>query len=556
MDNPTPHRRLHPCTPIVALAALLLAVATVQAAAPDGRIAPLLDGMGSHQHSISTDDPMAQRYFNQGLVLTFNFNHAEAARSFEEAARRDPDCAICWWGVALVLGPNPNSVMEDDAVALAWAALAKARTLAPRASDPERAYIAALSTRYGPTPVEDRSALDLAYAAAMRELTAAYPDDLDAATLFAESLMVTTPWDYWQDDGQPKPVARELIAVLESVIARNPTHPGANHLYIHAVEAEQPEKAVAAADRLQDLVPGAGHLQHMPSHIYIRVGRYQEAARANEIAIAADDQYVTQCHAQGLYPLTYMPHNRHFLWAAATLAGRSETALRAAAEMADKIDQETMREAGLETLQHYWVTPLYALTRFGRWQEILEFAQPEDDLLYPQGVWRYARAMAYARSGRTEEARVELAALEAVAEDDRLESITVWEINTTAALLAIAVETVRGEIAAAEGDYTRATVHLERGVELQDGLNYDEPDPWHASVRHTLGAVYLQAGRPESARDAFLKDLETFPDNGWALAGLEAALRALGETAQADQVHARFEVAWQHADVTLDSARF
>jgi tetratricopeptide (TPR) repeat protein len=522
----------------------------------DGRIAPLLEGLGDHHHPISSEDPMARRYFDQALVLTFNFNHAEAERSFREAARRDPQCAICWWGVALVLGPNPNSAMEDDAVAPAWEALQKARSLAPQASESERAYIEALATRYVEQPLEDRSALDRAYADAMRELVRRYPDDTDAATFFTEALMVTTPWDYWREDGEPREVTEEMIGTLEAVLAADPGHPGANHLYIHVLEAERPQLAAEAADRLRELVPGAGHLLHMPSHVYIRVGRYHEAVEANRIAIAADDSYATQCHAQGLYPLAYMPHNRHFLWAAATLGGDSSAALQAAREIADKTDHGTMRETGLETLQHFWATPLYALVRFGRWDELLETPEPGADLIYPRGVWHYGRAMALIRSGRLDEAAAELESLAAIAADPRLEEITVWDINTTAALLAIARSVVAGELAAARGDFETAILELELGAALEDGLNYDEPPPWHAPVRHNLGAVYLAAGRPESAERVYREDLEVFPENGWALYGLEESLRAQSRPAEADETHDRFAEAWAHADVELTSSRF
>lgn len=535
--------------------ALLLLLCWMAPVGADEILAPLLDGMGDHHHPISSREPSTQRYFDQALVLTFNFNHAEAARSFREAARRDPGCAICYWGLALVLGPNPNSTMDDDAVPEAWAALQRARALADGASNRERAYIEALSSRYVEEPPVDRADLDLAYVDAMRTLTQRYPDDLDAATLLAEALMVTTPWDYWQEDGQPRPVAAEMIDLLESVIARDPLHPGANHLYIHAVEAERPELAIDSADRLRTLVPGAGHLLHMPSHVDIRVGRYHQAVTANLAAIAADNDYASQCHAQGLYPLAYMPHNRHFLWAAATLEGNGEIAHQAAREMAERIDTDKMRETGLETLQHFWVTPLYAMTRFSRWQEILDHPRPGSDLIYPTGVWHFARGMAFARTDRLPEARAELGELERIAADPRLESITVWDINTTAALLAIARQTVRGEIAAADGDYETAVLALEIGADLEDRLNYDEPPPWHAPVRQTLGAVYLEAGRPESAEAAYRQDLKTLPENGWSLWGLAASLRAQGRDEEAKAAEDRFRAAWEHATIELTTSR-
>lgn len=521
----------------------------------EGRVAPLLEGMGALHHEITTDVPMAQRFFNQGLVLSYAFNHAEAERSFREAARLDSECAMCYWGIALVLGPNTNATMDPENVPPAYAALQQARHYADGASEKEQAYIEALSARYAEQPPEDRSSLDQAYADAMRDVAQRYPDDMDALTLFAEALMDTTPWDYWTDDGAPKEKTKEILATLETVMERAPEHPGANHLYIHAVEAVHPQRGVAAADRLGDLVPGAGHLVHMPGHIYIRVGRYHDASLANEQAIAADESYTTQCHAQGMYPLVYMPHNHHFLWAASTMEGRSEVALRAAEHMAAHQDQKKMREAGYETLQHYWITPLYALTRFGKWDEILRTLAPEEDLVYPTGVWHYAQGMAFTRKGQLDKAVQELEALQAIAANPVLESVTVWDLNTTAHLMKIATEVLAGELAAAQGDYDRAIAHLQAGVSLEDALNYDEPSPWYHPVRQILGAVLLKAGQPAEAEKVYRADLEIFPKNGWSLYGLEQSLKTQEKTEEAKIVKAQFEEAWTYADVVLESSR-
>lgn len=542
----------------LSLAALLLLSFTgaIEGTETAGRAAPLLEGMGELHVPVSTDDPLAQRYFNQGMVLAYGFNHAEAARSFQEAARLDPECALCYWGEALVLGPNINApAMDPEAVPKARAALEKARALAAKATEREKAYIDALGKRYTPEPVDDRAPFDAAYADAMREVARRFPDDADAATLFAEALMDTTPWDYWTADGEPKEVTREILATLERVMERWPGHPGANHFYIHAVEAVRPQLGVAAADRLGALAPGAGHLVHMPSHIYIRVGRYHDASLANERAIAADQAYVTQCHQQGMYPLAYMPHNVHFLWAAATLEGRAATAIEAARAMAAETDAATMREEGYGTLQHYWVTPLYAQVRFGKWQEILATPRPDDDLVYPRAVWHYARGLALLRTGRAAEAADELVKLRAVAQDPALESITIWDINGTADLLGVAVEVLAGEIAAAGGDYDAAVRHLEEGVRRDDALRYDEPPPWHHPVRQILGAVLLQAGRAADAERVYREDLKHFPENGWSLFGLEKSLAAQGKTEEAQDAARRFEKAWEHADVKLEASR-
>jgi tetratricopeptide (TPR) repeat protein len=523
----------------------------------DGRLAPLLDNLGGHRHPISTKSSLAQRYFDQGLTLIYGFNHAEAVRSFREAARLDPECAMAYWGIALGLGPNINASMPEDAVPEAYAALQKALELAGRASEKEAAYIRALAARYTKEPVKDRKALDAAYATAMREVWKRHPDDLDAATLYAEALMDTMPWDYWTKDGKPKPDTVQALAALEAVLARNPNHPGANHYYIHAVEASpNPERGVPSADRLRDLVPGAGHLVHMPAHIYIRVGRYHDAVIANERAIEADNQYITQCHAQGLYPLAYVPHNHHFLWASAMLEGHSAKAVAAAREVAAHADAKKMREPGYGTLQHYSVIPLYALVRFGRWDEALKAPAPDKDLLYPTGVWHYARGMALTRKGRLDEAARELERLQAVAADPALESVTIWDINTTASLMRVAVESLAGEMAAARGDYAQAVRRLEEAVRLENELRYDEPPPWGSPMRQALGAVLLDAGRPADAERVYLEDLEHYPENGWSLFGLEKSLRAQGKAEAAAAVAARLKEAWANADVTLTASRF
>lgn len=542
---------------LLAAALVMLAGCTAtEAPIDEARLAPILDGMGDHHHAITTDSAEAQRFFDQGLVLAYGFNHAEALRSFKEAARLDPECAMCYWGQALVLGPNINAVMEESDVPEAWAALTRAGELASGASEKEQALINALGARYTEETPEDRSFLDLAYMEAMREVYRAYPEDNDVATLFAEAIMDTTPWDYWRENGEPKPELEEVLAALEPVFETQPDHPGANHLYIHAVELGRPEAGVEAAERLADAVPGAGHLVHMPSHIYIRVGRYDEAAKANQQAVAADEAYITACRKQGLYPLAYMPHNRHFLWASATLAGQSELALTAAREVAERQDLEAMREAGLGVLQHFWVTPIYALVRFGGWETILAEPEPAEDLLYPRGVWHYARGMALTRLGRVEEASQELDRLAEIAANPILETVTVFDINTTAALLAIAKELLAGELALARGESEIGVAHLEAAVELEDGLYYDEPPPWHAPIRHYLGATLIEQGRHAEAEGVYLEDLEEFPENGWALFGLRESLLAQGRDDEASAVDARFQEAWKNADLTLNASRF
>jgi tetratricopeptide (TPR) repeat protein len=519
--------------------------------------APLLNNLGQHHHPISTDSALAQRYFDQGLILAYGFNHAEAVRSFQQAATLDPNCAICYWGLAYVVGPNINAAMEDEAVPTAYEAIQQAIALSQaHGSDREKAYIQALAKRYSPEPMEDRAALDIAYAKAMNQVVEQYPDDLDAATLYAEALMDTMPWDYWTTSGEPKPETQQLLSALESVLRNDPNHPGANHLYIHAVEASpHPEWGEMAADRLRSLVPGAGHLVHMPAHIYINVGRYDDAVQANLKAIAADQDYLTQCHQQGLYPVAYMPHNAHFGWSAAMLAGNRKVALDLANQTADLVDQNLLRESGYGTLQHYSVIPLYSLVKFGEWDKILAEPAPAEDLQYPMGVWHYAQGMALTRKGQIEDAKVALQKLRAIATSPALQTVTIWDINNTASLLNIGTEVLAGEIAAQENDYRSALRHLRQAVELEDNLNYDEPAPWYSPVRQTLGAILIKANRPHEAEGIYREDLERYPRNGWSLLGLAQSLEAQGKVAEAEVVYQRFKTAWQATDINLTASR-
>ena len=521
-------------------------------AAASGRQAPLFDDLGDHHHPISTKSPEAQRYFDQGLTLAWGFNHAEAGRSFREAARLDPDCAMCWWGASLVLGPNINAAMEDGDEPDAWDALQKAIALAPKATEAERAYIGALAKRYAAKAVKDRKPLDRAYADAMREVAKRYPDDLDAAALFAEALMDVTPWDYWEKDGRPKPWTPEILSTLESILARDPDHVAGMHFYIHATEASaEPERAEKYADKIARLVPGAGHLVHMPAHTYMRVGRYHDASLANEEAAKADESYITQCRAQGIYPLVYHPHNVHFLVASAAMEGRGAVSIAAARKLATHADRKMMQVPGLETLQHYWITPLYALARFEKWEEILKEPRPPDGLDYPMGVWHYARGLAYSATGRAGEAGRELAALRSIAAKPGLATQTIWGFNSFASVLALAVEFLEADVASRRGDVAGAVAHLTKAVALEDDLIYQEPPDCDAPSRQALAATFARAARWPEAETAYREDLLRNRENGWALAGLAAALDAQGKRAEAAEVRKRLEKAWPLADVSM-----
>jgi tetratricopeptide (TPR) repeat protein len=523
-------------------------------AAPSQSTATLFNNLGNLHHPISTRSQLAQRYFDQGLTLAYGFNHAEAARSFQEAAKLDPECAMCFWGAALVLGPNINAPMEPEAVSEAWRSLQQAVKLSKNASDKEKAYIQALAQRYPSKPVEDRKPFDLAYANAMREVAKRYPDDPDAATLFAEALMDTTPWDYWKEDGTLKPEGREIVTTLESVLKQHPNHPGANHLYIHAVEKERPDLGIASADRLMQLVPNSGHLVHMASHIYIRVGRYHDAILSNQRGIAADNAYAAQSQAEGIYPLAYMPHNHHFLWFAALMTGQSKIATQAALQTA-KVDEKLMRQPDLAgSLQHYSTIPLYTYVRFGNWNEILSTPAPARDLKYPSGVWRYARGRALAAKGQLKKAERELKELRAIAAIPALQETKIWGFNSTASILNIASEVLAGEIAAQQKNYQQAIAHLQAAVKLEDGLIYTEPADWYQPVRQSLGAILLKARRFAQAEQAYRDDLSIYPENGWSLYGLMQSLQAQNKQKEAQVVQKQFEQAWQYADSDLRSA--
>ncbi|BCR05645.1 hypothetical protein DESUT3_27140 [Desulfuromonas versatilis] len=533
--------------------AAMLAPSRADVPSATEQIAPLLSGMGKHTFEVTTGSQRAQQFFNQGINLAYGFNHAEAGRSFREAARLDPEMAMAYWGQALVLGPNINMPMDAADEPKALELIEKAQALKAKASEREQGYIEALATRYS-GKAEERAERDRAYAEAMKKLSQSYPHDLDAATLYAEALMDLRPWNYWTRDGRPYPGTPEAIAVLESVMERNPEHPGANHFYIHLLEPADPPRAEAAADRLRFLVPDAGHLVHMPAHIYLRVGRYADASAANDRAIAADESYLSQCRAQGIYPLGYYPHNIHFLWSSSTMEGRSKVALEAAGKVVEQIPAQAASEMPL--LQTFLVIPDYALTRFGHWEEVLQQPAPDEDKPFLAGIRHYARGLAFAALGKLGEAEIELAYLKKIAAEPALAELILFSPNNAADVLAIAVEVLAGDLAAKRQDYPRAISHLERGVRLEDGLAYIEPPDWHYPVRQALGAVLLEAGIAREAETVYWEDLQRNRENGWSLFGLVQALRAQGKTEQAAEVEKRFNKAWERADVQLSASRF
>jgi len=522
-------------------------------ASPAGALAPRLQSLGSHAFPVSTRNRQAQRFFNQGLNLAYAFNHAEARRAFREAARLDPNLAMAYWGQALVLGPNINASMEPNEEPQALELVQQAQALGARATPRERAYIAALTERYS-GKADDRRPRDEAYAAAMRKMHERYPDDLDAAMLYVESVMDLRPWGYWQRDGAPHEYTADIVALTERVMTRNPKHPGALHMYVHLMEGTStPEKAERAADTLLTLMPAAGHMVHMPAHIYQRVGRYADAIKSNQMAVTADEDYITQCRAQGLYPMAYYPHNIHFLWFAATFDGQGALAVRSARDLAAKIDDETLK--ALPLTAGFRMVPYYALTRFGRWQEMLQ--EPEPPAFNPvlRAAWHYARGLSLVATGQAAQAETELSRVRALLTDDVMKQ-PLFSPNAAGAILQPAADVLAGEIAGSRKQFDVAIAHLDRAVRMEDSLVYTEPSEFHYPARHALGAVLLEAGRAAEAETVYWEDLRRNRENGWALFGLMQALRAQGKTADAALTEARFKKAWARADATLTASRF
>jgi tetratricopeptide (TPR) repeat protein len=531
----------------VAASGLLLLATTT-------RGTPLLEGLGNHAWPITTSSPNAQLRFNQGLTLLYAFNHDEAIRSFEAALEEDPDCAMAWWGIAIANGPHINNPGMDPAASKsAWEALQLARRHAPHAAPLEQALIEALRARYADPAPEDRGPLDEAYADAMRKVWVAFPEDDDVAVLFAESMMDLRPWDLWTPDGKRQPGTDEIVATLERALELNPDHPGANHLYVHTMEASpKPERALRSADRLRTLVPGAGHLVHMPAHIYCRVGKWADAAEANVRAMEADRLYRAASPDQGFYQI-YMAHNPHFLAWTAMMEGRSAVALEAARAMLAGVPESFARENAF-FVDGYMTIALEVMKRFGRWNDILNEPEPPEYLPITRAHRRFSRALALAALGRVDEAKVEreafLAALPAVGAD------AIVGNNSALQVLSIARHLLEGEIAYREKRLDDAVASLTEAVRLEDELRYNEAPDWLQPVRHTLGGVLLEAGRPKEAEVVYRADLERNRENGWALFGLARSLRARKSNRAAAEAEARFAKAWERADTPIQATCF
>jgi tetratricopeptide (TPR) repeat protein len=505
---------------------------------------PLWNTLGSITYKISTGNAEAQKYFDQGLRLAYGFNHAEARRAFRTAQKLDPDCAMCFWGEALVLGPHVNMGMMDDAVPPAWAALTKAKALAPKAAPNEQALIEALSHRYASAPQKDRSPLDKAYADAMAKVAQQFPDDLNIATLYAEAVMDLSPWDYWKPGGaEPNPQSVAIVPTLERVLAKDPNHAGAIHLYIHAVEAsDRPERAEAYADRLVGQMPGAGHMVHMPSHIYYRVGRYKDALKVNIEAAGVDEAYLKETGAPpGVYRLGYYPHNVHFVLATGQMSGDGPTVINAAEKLQGLIPEEAAK--AVPFVQPIKQAPYYAHAQFSRPEVILALPPPDEGLPYVKAAWHYARGVAFVKQGNAGAAQGEVDAITAIEKSPSLKMLTDVGIPAND-VLKIAEHVLQGRMAQAKGDANAAVSEFEKAATLQDSLNYMEPPYWYYPVRQSLAAALVQAKRYDAAAEQFRRSLMRAPNNAWSYYGLVELHKARGDAMALSKAEELLNQSW------------
>jgi tetratricopeptide (TPR) repeat protein len=527
-------------------------------------IAPRLTGLGDVSMRVTTRNANSQYFFDQGMRLTYAFNHSEALRSFKEAARLDNNNAMAWWGQALVLGPNINLPMMPYVTEQAWGAIRTAQSLKRFVTAKEATLIDALAARYSSDPDADRAQLNQAYADAMTDVLAEYSFDPDVATLYASAIMNLSPWDYWRGDGSPYGRTETVLQVLEDTINGYPIHTGALHYYIHITESVDPARGEGAADLLDRLAPGAGHLVHMPSHIYMRRGRYADSYRINVEAAKADESYIAQCQAQGLYAVGYYPHNMHFLVWSAQILGRRQDALNAARKIQSRIGRVVDETAPMPTgsnadawllFETFLSQPLYTMVRFGQWGKVLTEPKPDTSARFMTGVWHYARGLAFVHTGKARKSRRELKALRKVLSGRSFREYPA-SLNGAVSLLQIGEQILAGEIAAAKNDYNEAIAYLSTAVRLQDGIVYMEPPDWYFPSRHYLGAILLEAGRPAEAETVYWQDLRKNPVNGYALIGLQQAQLAQGQTDRAAETANRLKSAWSQADVKLTNSRY
>jgi tetratricopeptide (TPR) repeat protein len=538
------------------------AVETTNKASAEGKFAVLIEGLGKYHRVITTHSAVAQRYFDQGLLFVYGYYFSEALASFQEAARLDPACPMVYWGMAMAIGPNPNSRylgLRDDPQGKGREAIQKAWSLRAGASLKEVAFITALLVRYDSEKFPDRKQRDVAYAQAMKDLFTRYPDDPEAGTFYADSLMTISPWNYWRPDGSPRPGTTEVVAALERVMAMRPNHPGANHLYVHLFENSQtPSRALVAADRLEQTIPGAGHIVHMPSHIYIRVGQYDKAIASNERSLAADKRELGLWGNREFPSGASLPssartgggmHANDVLRSAATWEGNFTRVIEAA--RASAAEAAHMGMESNDSAQRRYVQPWLTYRRFQKWQEILALPAPAKGIPFVEATWHFVRGSAFTALDRTEDAQHELEQLQTLAADPAMTRLMTM-VNPANVFLTLSAEVLSGELAAKRGEIESALAHLERAVRIEDGLAYMEPPDWDDPVRLNLGAVLLEAKRPAEAEVVYWEDLRRHPENGWALHGLAQAFRAEGKIEEATQTEERFRKAWAQADSKLE----
>ena len=516
--------------------------------------APVLKNIGNYSVPVTTNSEYSQLFFNQGIIMANGFNHAEAERSFRESVRLDSTFAMGYWGIAYVLGPNYNSTSNMGAINEIRKSVSDAIKFSSNTSPWELAVIKAIQIKF---PIDTTSTDAEGYSKYMKEVFTQFPDNAFVATLYVESVMNLHPWDFYDTKGgEPRPWTMEIVTLLEKVISIDPENPLANHIYLHATEAgPNVEKALNSAERLKTLVPGAGHLVHMPSHIYINTGDYHAGSIANENAVIADSIYIAECKVQGYYPQLYYTHNYHFLAATAAFEGRGSRAIEAAYKTASLVDKKYYHEAGYETIQHYLTIPLHLLVKFAQWEKIIANPKPTDDLSYPTAIWHYARGMAFSNLGKFAEAKEELKQLNEVGQSKSVSSLVIWGLNPASEICKISSLVLEAEIISKEGRYKGAMQLLKDAIKIEDGLNYNEPPDWFFSVRHVLGDIQLKSGDFIEAEKTYRKDLLYWPKNGFALNGLFESLNGQGKGKEAEELNVQFEEAWKLADSELKGSR-
>lgn len=514
----------------------------------------LLDGLGDLHYPITTNVAQAQKFFDQGLRLIYAFNHVEALRAFREASRLDPSCAMAWWGQALTLGPNINDWNPKDREAMALEAIKRAGELSVGATKKEQEFIIALATRYDGAVHDDRSALNETYVGAMEKLAQAYPNDPEALVLFADAVMNSMPWDYWNKDGSPK--SKTLVArkALETAIARYPRHPGAHHMYIHLVEAsKRPGDARKSAEFLESAMPSAGHIVHMPSHIYVRIGEYERSNNSNRLAIKADEAFLSRSNDMGLYRLGYYPHNIDFLAYGTLMNGQSETALKEANKLAYHVKS---LESSIPTYyDYYFNAPIIAMIRYGKWNDVLSLPPPDDRNYHTSALHHFGRGTAFLRMDQLDEAKKELSKLDSISKLDTLSTIYAF-FNSTQQIVQVPLNILKGEILIREGKVDEGLNALKQATVSEDELRYNEPPDWRLPSRHFLGAALHEAGRHADAIKVFEEDLVQNPENGWSLKGLALSYQKLSKPAEAAAASKRFDAIWKKSDVKISSARY